>query len=247
MFDIVNLAAAAGLPDIALAPGVAAIAPLLTDDPSALAALGSAQWGIFSSANGSPVVIADTCLDLGYIKGFQVSDFVIESGGFISYDSVEQQFEARVRVASGGSADVRAALIESVEGILGDLNLYDVVTPDKIYVQANLVREEYRRTVQDAGGSLLQMDLTLQEVRELQSQSGQATQDPASADQQNGGVVQPAGTVGLPYEVTAGIDPAASSSATGVADVPLPPERPASLQPSYSQGSLGPGGQLGHA
>lgn len=247
MADVVNIAAADGLPDILLPalpvpPAVAMVADAL----GALSALGSAPWGIYQG--GAPVVVADTVLDLSYNKAYAISDYPIEGGGFASYNKVETPYEGRVRFASGGSPDVRAALIASVEGVVGDLNLYDVVTPDQVYVNANVVREEYRRTSTEGGASLLTMDVSVQEVRILSgAATGQSTADPASEDQQNGGTVQPAGTVGLPYEVTAGIDPAASSAATGVADVPLPPERPASLQPSYSQGSLGPGGQLGHA
>ena len=190
MVDIVPIAPAAGLPDLDFGPiSVASVAPLLSDAISVLAAFGPQPWGIYS--DGEPVVIADTVLDLGYSKTYTISDYPIEDGGFASYDKVEQPYEGRVRFASGGSPDVRAALLASIEGIVGDLNLYDVVTPDEVYVNANLTRQEYRRTQSEAGGSLLQVDVTLQEVRILSGDMTTDTADPASSDQQNGGTVQP--------------------------------------------------------
>ena len=191
MVDVVNIAPAAGLPDLLFGDDVvdAAAVPLVADDLSALAAFGSAPWGIYQG--GAPVVVADTVLDLGYAKAYTISDYPIEDGGFSSYDSVEQPFEGRVRLAAGGSPDVRQALIDSVEGILGDLNTYDFVTPDRVYVNVNVVREEYRRTNQDGGASLLVVEVAVQEVRILSGDTMNSTSDPASADQQNGGTVQP--------------------------------------------------------
>jgi hypothetical protein len=204
MADILDIASAAGLPDILFGSVIAAPIPLVADALTALAALGPQPWGIYSG--GAPVVIADTVVDLGYVKGYTISDYPIEDGGFASYDKVELPYEGRVRFVSGGSPSVRQALLGSVEGIIGDLNLYDVVTPDEVYVNANLVRMEYRRSNQEGGGSLLAMDVSVQEVRVSSDGGTSGTADPASADQQNGGTVQPQGTVGLPFAVTDGID-----------------------------------------
>ncbi len=189
MVDTVSIAPAAGLPDIAFGGAVDALAPLVSDALGVLAALGGSQWGIY--LGGAPVVVADTVLDLGYTKTYTVSDYPIEGGSFASYDKVETPFEGRVRFAAGGSADVRQALIDSVESVVSDLNLYDIVTPDVVYVNANVVREEYRRTQSDGGASLLTIDVSVQEIRILSGDSTTSNpSDPASADQTNGGTVQ---------------------------------------------------------
>ena len=176
------------MPDLLFGVAPASVVLLDSDDLTAFAALGPSPWGIYQ--NGAPIVVADTVADIGYVKAYTISDYPIEDGGFASYDKVETPFEGRVRFASGGSSDVRQALLLSIEGIIGDLNFYDLVTPDRIYINANVVREEYRRTQQEAGASLLTIDVALQEVRILSGDIMNATQDPASADQQNGGTVQ---------------------------------------------------------
>ena len=227
MVDVVNMAPAPGLPDLDFGDAVvAAVAPLVADDLGVLAALGASPWGVYSG--GAPVVVADTVVDLGYTKSYTVSDYPIEDGGFASYNKVEQPFEARVRLASGGSTSVRQALIDSVEGVIGDLNLYDVVTPDQVYVNANLVREEYRRTATDGGASLVAMDIVVQEVRILSGNGMSNTADPASANQQNGGTVQgqdpttsqsvQAGTA----SETVASNAAAASNAANIVTTPLP-------------------------
>lgn len=189
MVDTVNIAAAVGLPDIVLGPVAVALAPLTSDDLGVLALLGASQWGIYQ--DGTPVIVADTVLDLSYMKSYAVSDYPVEGGSFASYNKVETPFEGRIRFTSGGSPDVRAALIASVEGVVADLNLYDIVTPDQVYINANVVREEYRRTNTDGGASLLTIDVSVQEIRILSGDTtGASTADPASADQQNGGTVQ---------------------------------------------------------
>ncbi len=188
MADIVNIAPALGLPDLTFGGVIATVAALTSDDLGALAALSSSPWGLYSG--GAPVVIADTVVDLDYNKSYAISDYPIEGGSFASYNKVEQPFEGRIRFASGGSADVRKALIASVEGVIGDLNLYDVVTPEGVYINANVVREEFRRTATEGGASLLTMDVSVQEVRILSGDTTTNTASPASADQQNSGTVQ---------------------------------------------------------
>ena len=124
---------------------------------------------------GLPVVVADTVAEVGYSKGYTISDFPVEQGAFASFDSVEQPFEGRVRLATGGSAAARQVLIDSVETVLGDLNTYDLVTPDRIYINANVTREEYKRSTP----SLLEIDVGVQEIRILASSTtGQNTADP---------------------------------------------------------------------
>ena len=191
MVDIVNIAAAIGLPDIALGPVSDVLAPLAADALDVLSAFGASPWGLYSG--GSPIITADTVLDVGYNKAYSISGFPVEQGAFASYDSIEQPFEGRIRFVAGGSPAARQDLIDSVDSVVGDLNTYDLVTPDRIYINANVIREEYRRSNEEGGASILAIEVSVQEVRILSDDSaGSNTADPASADPVNGGVVQPA-------------------------------------------------------
>ena len=205
MVDTVSIAPAAGLPDILIGGVVAPVALLTSDALGVLSALGSSPWGIYQG--GSPIVVADTVTDFGYGKAYAVSNYPIEDGGFASYDKVEQPYEVRIRFASGGDAGKRQALIDSVDAIASDLNLYDIVTPDAVYMNGNVTRPEYRRTNTDGGASMLQVDVTVEEIRILSGQAMTNTADPSSAAQQNGGTVQPGIGSDAVAGGTAGADP----------------------------------------
>ena len=164
----------------------------MADDLTTLLGLFAPQWGVF--LDGAPVIIADTVADLEYRQEWTISDYPTEDGAFQSFNKVQVPFQGRVRFLAGGSMAARETLLASIEAIAGDLNLYDIATPERVYVNANVIRYDYRRVAQD-GVSLLAVDVSLQEVR-LADSGGtfNATQAPSGADQSNNGTVQPVTT-----------------------------------------------------
>jgi hypothetical protein len=158
------------------------------------------QWGIFNS-KGSAVVTADTVVAVEYRQDWQVSDYPQESGAFQSYDKVSTPFEAKVMFASGGSVSNRKQLLASIKSIAGDLNLYDVVTPEVTYLNCNVVHYDYRRADGKAGMievtvHLLQIVVTGQAALSGTNQPGSTpnvtdAQNPGGNSVVNGGQVQP--------------------------------------------------------
>jgi hypothetical protein len=222
MPDVLDIASLPGMPQLLLGTS-ADVAPiaLVADSLSALAGFGVPVWGIYQ--NGVPVVIADTVADLGYTKAYAISDFPVEQGAFQTFDKVEQPFEARIRFVSGGSSAAREALIESVEAIIGDLEFYEVATPEKIYFNANIVREEYRRTT----GGLLTIEVSVQEIRLPSTGSGFNPTDPASADPVNLGTLTPQDAT--PSEMAAaGLTPVTTPAPLGGGISGLPVSSPSS-------------------
>ena len=120
------------------------------------------SWGIFNQG-GSAVVVADSVSGVEYRQDWQVSDYPQENGGFQSYDKVATPFDARVSFVSGGSLANRQQLLKSVSNIAGDLNLYDVVTPEATYLSCNVVHYEYRRT--DGKAGLIEVRVHLLQIR----------------------------------------------------------------------------------
>lgn len=162
------------------------------------------QWGIYR--NGRNVISAPqgfigsllnslignySFVGLDWKKGWAIADYPIEGGGFESYDKVEQPFDARVRLAAGGSLDNRKALLSAVEAIAGDLLTYDIVTPEKTYLSVNVERYDYRRFARDGVG-LLTIDMFLREIRVNATAEFTNVKSPQAAGQTSGGTVQPA-------------------------------------------------------
>jgi hypothetical protein len=168
---------------------MAGILELLTQDAIGLLSGSFLQqpWGIYFG--GVPVIIADNVVKVQYRQQWSISDFPVEQGAFASYDKVQIPYDARISFTTGGSAANRAATLASVAAVAGDTNLYDVVTPEAVYLSCNIVHYDYSRRSNEGLG-LLKVDIWLLEVREAVSAAMSNTQDPSGASQQNGGTVQ---------------------------------------------------------
>lgn len=163
--------------------------PLLIGDAiNFLTGFGGAQWGIFQ--DGIPVVEADSVVSIGYKQDWSISQYPVEEGGFESYNKVDTPFNSRVRFASGGSQANRQALLDSIASIAGNLELYDVVTPEQVYPSVNIQGYNLIRTAQNGVG-LIMLDVQLLEVRVTAESEFSNTKSPSATGQINDGTVQP--------------------------------------------------------
>jgi len=178
-----------GLPS--LSPEVSvltSVALLAADVIGFLTGFGASPWGIYQ--NGEPVLLPDSVISIGYKQSWAIADYQIEEGGFETYDKVDTPFDTRVRLASGGSQANRQALLDAVRAIAGNLELYDVVTPEQVYSSVNIQGYELVRASNNGVG-LIQIDIHLVEVRVTATAQFQNTKSPTSQSQVNDGTVQP--------------------------------------------------------
>lgn len=144
------------------------------------------RWGIYQF--GLPIVPCDNCVSVDVRQDWNVADFPVEEGGFQNYDKVTNPFSVRVRLSTGTDAAKRTAMLQTIRELCDSLDLVDIVTPEEIYSDVNLVHFDYRRNAQFAG--LLVVDIWCQEVR--QGATSSFTKSASSADIQNGGTAQAA-------------------------------------------------------
>lgn len=178
-----------GLPNVPFASQIAgAIASIIPRDLIPIGMAGVGGWGVYSG--GAPVIVADTVLEVSSKSDYVVSDFPVEKGGFAAYNKVATPFDARVRFAAGGTMEARLALLSSLEAIAGTTQLFDVVTPEKVFPNATIVHHDHRRAPNEGLGLLI-VDVWLLEVRETATATaGKATASADAATQVNGGSVQ---------------------------------------------------------
>lgn len=184
-----NVPFAPGVPALSRDPNIAIqqLVVLTQDLIAGFLDFGAPQWGIYQ--NGFPVVVADSVISVEYRQAWNLSDYPIEGGGFESYNKVATPYVARVRFASGGGIDDRQLLFSTLAEIAGDLNLYDIVTAETVYTNANVEMYDYRRTATNGLG-LLAIDVTVTEIRIQSFLDFQNTQFPSGASPQSGGAVQ---------------------------------------------------------
>jgi hypothetical protein len=205
-----------GVPAVPRPPGfVQSSLSLLVNDTiqSFLTNIYALQWGIWK--DGNPIIIPNSIISLDFKKDYTISSYPVEGGfntggttaaGFQSYDKVQTPFEARVRMSfssgislgpflpsisgiPGTGAAGRAAFLNTLEAIAGDLNLYDVVTPEKTYESANIHHYDYQRTAVNGAGMIV-VDVWLTQVVQVSTTVFSNTQNPGSADPISGGQVE---------------------------------------------------------
>lgn len=179
-----------GVPPLLRNPnaGAAALSLLTTQAIRFLVAPFSAQWGIYQG--NVPIIVADSVVSFGYKQDWNVADYPVEQGAFQSYDKVETPFLARLRFASGGSTGDRQALINSIASIAGNLELYDVVTPEVVYQSVNVSHYDYSRDSKNGAGLLL-IDVWLTQIRVTAVASFASTKAPNASGTKSGGTVNP--------------------------------------------------------
>ena len=95
-----------------------------------------------------------------------------------------------IRRTAGGSVANRQAFLASIDAVMNTTDLYDVVTPEQVYVGYNFTHRDFKRTA-DRGAGMIIIDVTFQEIRSSQAAAFSNTQQPGSAGQQGVGNVQP--------------------------------------------------------
>lgn len=170
--------------DVLNPPGV----PILADSGPEVQADIAQQWGLYDQS-GLPAVLADNVQSLEVTLEAQISDFPVENGGFASYNKVIRPFDVRIAMTKGGSVEDRQAFVQQVQDAWQSLELFNVVTPEVVYLDVNVVG--VRRLVEsDRGVGLMMLDVSLRKVRQTGRLAFTSTAQPASAGVNNNGAVQ---------------------------------------------------------
>ena len=187
-----NVPQAPGVPPLVRQPGAAAagIELLVADAADLFGLFPQPVWGIFDQ-DGNPVIAADTVLGVEYSQDNAIATAPQEQGAFLSYNKVSRPFHARVTFAQGDTSAERNAFLQQILDAQASLDLYDLVTPDIIYPNVNVVHHDYRRT-QQAGTTLLAVDVWVEEVRVTGTTQFSSTnvKQPSAANPSSQGTVQ---------------------------------------------------------
>lgn len=164
---------------------------LLTADLTLLFGFGNAIppiWGIY--LNNNPVIVPDSVLSLDYKKEYNLADYPMENGAFQTYNKVATPYDVKITMTKGGTIADRETFLQKAEDIVASLDLYDVVTPEHKYLNANIARYDYRRTSTN-GVTLLTVDFWLSEIRVTVPSIFTNTTQPSSQATSTTGNVQP--------------------------------------------------------
>lgn len=122
------------------------------------------RWGIFT-ADGTPALEPDSVVSFEHSAEYRIADYPVEGGTFESYDKVATPFATRVAVSKGGTAAEREQFLTACQSLLESLDPYNVVTPERTYLNVNVTRIGTTRN-SGAGAGLITVELVLQEIRQ---------------------------------------------------------------------------------
>jgi hypothetical protein len=107
-------------------------------------------WGIFDQDNNQ-VVTPDSVADFGWRQEFRVSNFPVQQGQFASYNRVLLPFESSIILTKGGTLSERQTFLQQIDAIAaaGNIQLYNIATPEKSYIDVTITRAELSRRGKD--------------------------------------------------------------------------------------------------
>ena len=201
-------------PDVPQVPGVPPIPVSLLFPPSPGGVLSAtmdtldggnlpATWGIYDSSGAS---LADSVLLPGssanvstnaveFSMGTKIPYFPIQQGGFASYNKVQTPSNPIVILAMSGSDLDKSSFLDAIDTATKSTDLYSVVTPEVVYANFSFERYDYARH-HDQGATVLVVEISLKEVREVSAQYSQTGQiSTANAQLPDSKPSQPAGIV----------------------------------------------------
>ncbi|MEI7296594.1 phage baseplate protein [Paraburkholderia tropica] len=162
---------------------------LVTSDVELVLSLfASPKWGI--GQDGVYSIVPDSIVSVEYKRDWSVPNYPQESGAFQSYNKVSLPYDAHIRMTKGGTVSDRQSFLTTLDAMAASLELYDVVMPEVVYSNANIVHYDYRRTSTNGVG-LLTVDVWLEEIRVAPDAAFTNTAAASGSDSQQTGMVQP--------------------------------------------------------
>lgn len=134
------------------------------------------RWGIFA-LDGSQPLDPDSVVAVEHSAEYRIADYPVEGGAFESYDKVATPFVTRVAVSKGGSVAEREQFLTACQALLESLDPYNVVTPERTYLNVNVTRIGSTRNSSNGAG-LIVVELVLQEIRQA-AKAAYSTATPA--------------------------------------------------------------------
>lgn len=195
---------AKGLPSVFRAVGsVETQAVSIIADVESILGTTPPKWGIFS-VGGDDLLQPDSMMSFEVQKEAAISTYPIEQGDFQSYNKVQRPYETRVTATKGGKSGDRTDFLSRVEDLQNTTDVCTVVTPERTYLSANVVRYDYARHASE-GAELIMVNMQIEEVRQtvVSTFNNSNTAQPSGADTVNDGTVQ-----AQPVSVLSGYTPA---------------------------------------
>ena len=145
----------------------------------AAAAVGP-TWGIFDS-KGNLAIQPDSFLDFDNSNDWNLPTFPLQDGEFSNYNKVKLPAETSVKISKGGSLQDRKNLLDKLDQIAGDTNIYSILTPEKPYLSVNIRRYAIRRMGREGAFYFADLEIFFRQIQQTTSQYSSTDANTANA------------------------------------------------------------------
>jgi hypothetical protein len=150
------------------------------------------DWTLLDEGGGMLVAFT-SFLDIDLKSEGQALSYPIEEGGFANYNKVESPLDIRVTLSTQGTDSDFEYILSTLDEYRRDAVKLSVSTPTRLYESMTLEAYSYKRA-RDAGAGMLTVELSLVEVREVETQVttsvGTSPKNPTSSSKVNTGRTQ---------------------------------------------------------
>lgn len=150
-------------------------------------------WGLFNAA-GKIVISPDNYLGFENSNDWKISDFPLQDGQFSAYNKVIIPFTASVKITKGGTLSQRKTLLQQLDQISGDTNLYRLLTPEKSYMNINVSTYRIRRMGNEGAYYFADLEIFFRNIQTVTSQYSTTTANTSNAQNPNATPPQNLGT-----------------------------------------------------
>lgn len=126
------------------------------------------EWTLLDEGGGTAVTFT-SFVDIDLRSEGQALSYPIEEGSFANYNKVDSPFDIRVTLATQGSDSDFEYILNKLDEYKNEAVKLSVSTPSILYESMTLETYSYKRS-RDAGAGMLTVELTLVEVREVETQ-----------------------------------------------------------------------------
>jgi alpha-L-fucosidase len=162
------------------------------------------EWTLLDEGGGTAVTFT-SFVDIDLRNEGQALSYPIEEGSFANYNKVDTPLDIRVTLATQGSNADFEYILAKLDEYKREAVKLSVSTPSALYESMTLETYSYKRS-REANAGMLTVELSLIEVREVQTQVTTTViskpKNPTSSGKTNTGKTQTQESGSVLYDIT---------------------------------------------
>lgn len=161
------------------------------------------EWTLLDET-GATAITFTSFIDIDYRNEGQALSYPVELGGFANYNKTQTPLDIRVTLATQGSDADFEYILFKLDEYQNEAVKLSVSTPSALYENMTLEAYSYKRS-RESNAGLLTVELSLVEVREVQTQVTTTVitkpRNPTSAGNTNTGKTQTQESSSVLYDI----------------------------------------------